>query len=109
MRDDIVDALREKRTPDGLDPEEVALLKYGQELLRTYRVSQTVFDAALAQFGVRGLTELTNLMGFYFLMALNVNALAGELPEGVDEPPLPPPIAGPLIHGGSQIGVCWIG
>lgn len=89
LRDDIVDDLREKREPADLDPEEAALVGYGQELLRTHRVSQATFDAALAQFGLRGLMELTNLMGFYSLMALNVNAFAGELPEGVSEPPLP--------------------
>ena len=84
-----MDDLREKREPADLDPEEAALVGYGQELLRTHRVSQATFDAVLAQFGLRGLMELTNLMGFYSLMALNVNAFAGELPEGVSEPPLP--------------------
>jgi len=37
-------------------------------------------DVALAQFGVKGLTELTNLMGCYALLAFNVNAFWVELP-----------------------------
>ncbi len=46
----------------------------------THRISQTIFDAALAQFGVLGLTELTNLLGCYAMLAFNVNAFGVELP-----------------------------
>jgi hypothetical protein len=42
-------------------------------------VSQSTFDAVLAQFGVRRLVDLTNLMGYYALLAFNINAVAVEL------------------------------
>ena len=45
--------------------------------------------AALAQFGVRGLTELTNLMGYYAALAFNVNAFGMETPDNPKEPALP--------------------
>ena len=48
-----------------------------------------MFDAALAHFGVLGLTELTNLMGCYSMLAFNVNAFGVELPTDSPEKPLP--------------------
>ena len=89
VRDDIVDALRDKKELPSLGPDEAALVSYGRELFRTHRVSQATFDAALAQFGVLGLTELTNLMGCYAMLAFNVNAFGVELPEQRTEEALP--------------------
>ena len=89
LRDEIVDNLRDKKVLTGLTPEEAAVVDYGREFFRTHRVSQPTFDAALAQFGVRGLTELTNLMGLYSLLAFNVNAFGVELPAERTEPDLP--------------------
>jgi 4-carboxymuconolactone decarboxylase len=65
------------------------VVNYGREFFRTHRVSQATFDAALAQFGVRGLIELTNLMGYYALLAFNVNAFGVDLPVESSEAPLP--------------------
>lgn len=70
-------------------PKFLAVVNYGQEFYRTRKVSQDTFDAALAQFGVLGLTELTNLMGCYSMLAFNVNAFGAELPEDSPEKPLP--------------------
>ena len=55
LRDDIVDNLRDRKELTGLAPEEAAVVRYGQEPLGTHKVRQATFDAALAQFGVRGL------------------------------------------------------
>ena len=85
----IVDALRDKKNLPRLEPDEAAVVAYGREFFRTHQVSQTAFDAALAQFGVLGLTELTNLMGCYAMLAFNVNAFGVELPADRTETPLP--------------------
>ena len=89
LRDDLVDALRDKAELSGLAPDEAAVIDYGREFFRTRRVSQATFDAALAQFGVLGLTELTNLMGCYAMLAFNVNAFGVGLPENRAEKELP--------------------
>ena len=73
----------------GLSPEEAVVLDYGRELFRTRRVTQAVFDAALARFGPQGLTELTSLMGYYAMLAFNINAFEVGLPEDLTEAPLP--------------------
>ena len=89
ISDSLVDGLRDKEALTGLSASESAVINYGQEFFRTHRVSQETFDAAQAQFGVRGLTELTNLMGYYALLAFNINAFDVGLPDNISEPPLP--------------------
>lgn len=89
VRDDIVDNLRDKRELTNLAPDEAVVVTYGRELLRTHHVSQLTFDTALAQLGTRGLVELTNLMGYYTLLAFNINAFGAMPPEGAGEQPLP--------------------
>lgn len=89
VRDDIVDKLRDKQELTDLAPDEAAVVHYGREFFRTHRVRQETFDAALAQFGVRGLLELTNLMGYYSLLAFNLNAFEVGIPTESTEPPLP--------------------
>ena len=89
IRDDIVDALRDKKDLPNLAADESAVVNYGQEFFRTRRVSQATFDAAKEQFGVQGLTELSTLMGCYAMLAFNVNAFGVELPDGHTEAALP--------------------
>ena len=86
---DIINALRDKKNLPRLEPDEAAVVNYGREFFRTHQVSQTAFDAALAQFGVLGLTELTNLLGCYAMLAFNVNAFGVELPVERTEEALP--------------------
>jgi 4-carboxymuconolactone decarboxylase len=88
LSDDLVNNLRDKRPLTGISAEETAVVEFGREYFRTQRVSQPTFDAASNAFGVRGLTELTSLMGYYALLAFNINAFE-MLPEAGDEAPLP--------------------
>ena len=89
VRDEVVDGLRDRSDLKGLSAAESAVVDYGREFFRTRRVSEGAFNSALAQFGVRGLTELTNLMGYYALLAFNINAFGVEPAEGGPEPILP--------------------
>ena len=89
LKDEIVDALRDRKELPHLAPDEAAVVNYGREFFRSRRVSQANFDAALSQFGVLGLTELTTLMGCYAMLAFNVNAFGVELPDRPSEEPLP--------------------
>ena len=89
VKDELIDNLRDRREPTGLTSEEAAVINYGREFFRTHRVSKPTFDSARTQFGIRGLTELTNLMGYYALLAFNINAFEVELPVESAEPVLP--------------------
>ena len=89
LSDELVANLRDEKDLPDLSAEESAVVNYGREFFRTHRVSQPTFDAALSQFGVRGLVELTNLMGYYSSLAFNINAFDVGLPADITEPPLP--------------------
>ncbi len=89
LSDELVDSLRDKRELSGLSPAESAVIEYGREFFRTHRVSEETFNSAKAQFGTRGLVELTTLMGYYACLAFNINAFEVGLPESITETPLP--------------------
>ena len=89
LADALVDSLRDKKELTGLSAAESAVIEYGREFFRTHRVSQATFDDAMAQFGTRGLVELTTLMGYYACLAFNINAFEVGLPAGITESPLP--------------------
>ncbi len=89
LSDALVDNLRDKKELTGLSEQESAVINYGREFFRTHKVAQATFDAAKAQFGVIGLVELTNLMGYYSALAFNINAFDVGLPDNLTELPLP--------------------
>ena len=89
LSDALVDAMRDKRDLPNIPDDEAAVINYGREFYRTHRVSDATFQAALQQFGAHGLTNLTNLMGYYALLAFNANCFQIDLPADRSEPTLP--------------------
>ena len=89
LRDEIVDALRDRQELSDPAADEAAVVDYGQQFFRTRSVSQDAFDAVIQHFGRNGATELTTLMGCYSMLAFNVNAFGVELPDNITEKPLP--------------------
>ena len=89
LSDALVDAMRDKRDLPNLAPDESAVINLGREFFRTHRVSDGTFQAAVDQFGVHGLTNLTNLMGYYALLAFNANTFTIDLPAERTETVLP--------------------
>ena len=87
--DDVVDALREYEDLDDLAPDEEAVINYARSILRSHFASRGTYQAALEQFGARGLIELTMLIGNYASLALAVNAFDTDLLPDRTEPLLP--------------------
>lgn len=87
--DDLVDGLREYDDLDGLAPDEEAVVNYARAILRTHYASRGAYQAALEQFGVQGLIELTMLVGNYASLAMLVNAFDTDLLPERTEPLLP--------------------
>ena len=86
ISDEFVDALRDKTPLPKLPDDEQIVVDYATELFNTNRVSQGTFQAALDHFGAQLLTELTTMMGYYSLLALNVNAFEVGVPTGGEKP-----------------------
>jgi 4-carboxymuconolactone decarboxylase len=89
VRDAVVDAIRERRPLEGLDPDERAAVDFTRELLQNRKVSGPTFDAATARFGQRGTMALTNLIACYAVLAYNMNAYELVAPAHATEKPLP--------------------
>ena len=89
VRGDVIDAIRERRPPTGLTPEEQVAVDFTRELLQSRRVGKATFDAATAKFGQRGVMTLTNLVATYAVLAYNMNTYELEAPAHPTEPGLP--------------------
>lgn len=89
VRGDVIDALRERRAPTGLSPQEQAAFDYTRELLQHRKVGRATFEAATARFGQRGVMALTNLIACYAVLAYNMNAYELEAPAHATEKGLP--------------------
>ena len=90
VRGDVVDDIRERRTPTNLDPEEQTVVDFTRELLQNRKVSRPTFDAATARFGQRGTMTLTNLIACYAVLAYNMNTYELEAPAHPTEKALTP-------------------
>jgi len=90
VRADVVDSIRERRSPANLDPDEQAVVDFTRELLRDRKVSRASFEAATARFGQRGTMTLTNLIACYAVLAYNMNTYELDAPAHPTEKALTP-------------------
>ncbi|MFJ8107908.1 carboxymuconolactone decarboxylase family protein [Streptomyces sp. NPDC096132] len=75
-----LDTLREGGLPELADPAERTALRATAALTRTGALSDREYDDTVAAWGERGLFELTTLVGYYSLLALQLRVFAGERP-----------------------------
>jgi 4-carboxymuconolactone decarboxylase len=87
VREEAIAAVREKRDPAALLPEEAAIVTYVQQLFRKNRVDQAVFDALIERYGTQWLIDMTAVVGYYAMLGGVVNAF--ELPAPADGDQLP--------------------
>ena len=86
----IIDALLAQATPAGLTDDELAVVRFAQELNRLKSVTDATYANALARLGECTVMELTALVGYYTMVAMTLNAHEIPLPEGVQAAfPLP--------------------
>lgn len=79
---DIVDAIRERRTPNFAKEDERLVYDITLELFSTHRLSDGTFSRGMAQFGEQQLVELVSGAGFYSMVAMTLNAFDVEVPDG---------------------------
>ncbi len=87
--DGLVDSLRDKKELSAMAPDEEAVVNLGREFFRTHKVSRGAFQAALEQFGQRGVVELILTMGNYTLLSFAINTFDTDLPPNRSEALLP--------------------
>ena len=82
MPEESIDAVRDRKAPEGLSAGEAQIFIYVQHLLRSHRVNEDSFQAMLNRFGVEGLVELTATVGYYSMLACTLNAFEVEPAPG---------------------------
>ncbi|MDH6513955.1 4-carboxymuconolactone decarboxylase [Streptomyces sp. SAI-135] len=87
LTDSELEALRAGELPALSDPAERAALRATLSLARTGLLDDREYYHAVAEWGERGLFELTALVGYYALLALQLRVFAGEGPEDRCDPP----------------------
>ena len=85
VREEAIMAIRDKKAPEGLTTEEAVIVNYVQEIMRTNRVSEPTFKAAMDMLGVQKVTDLTVAIGYYGMIGMALNAF-----EVMPETPLLP-------------------
>jgi 4-carboxymuconolactone decarboxylase len=87
----ILEAIREARPPSFADPLEALVYDFTRSLQQDGSVPDALYEAARQAFGVKGVVELTALIGYYTMVSMTLNAHQIPLPDGAPEPLTPPP------------------
>ena len=86
----VLDSIRAGRVPEFTDPQEALVYDFTRELQLGGRVSDATYAAAREAFGVKGVVELTALIGYYTMVSMTLNAHGVPMPDGEPEPLQPP-------------------
>lgn len=86
LSETVAEAIRNGRRPKFDKPDEEALYDYCTELHERKFVSDATHQRVVEHFGIRGMIELTGLIGYYTTVAMLLNSQEYPLPDGVSAP-----------------------
>jgi 4-carboxymuconolactone decarboxylase len=84
-----IDAIAERRAPQGLDISQQAVHDFATELLDTRQVSEATYACALACFGEQGVVDLVGSLGYYSFLAMLMNVAGTPVPPEASADMLP--------------------
>lgn len=84
VRAEAIAAIRDRRAPAGLVPDEAEIVAYVTQLLGAHRVDEATFGPLRARFGTQALVELTTTAGYYSMIACTLNAFDVQPDPGAD-------------------------
>jgi 4-carboxymuconolactone decarboxylase len=82
LPDDVIAAIRERRTPRFSKPDEQLIYDVISELLETKAVSSATYQRALDALGLELVIELIAVAGFYTMVAMTLNTFEVATPDG---------------------------
>jgi 4-carboxymuconolactone decarboxylase len=86
----VIDVIKYRKSTDGLDPTDAAVITLGRELWHDHNVKSETFAKLKAAFGPHKVVDLVLLMGNYAQTAALLTAMDMQLREG-QKPLLPIP------------------
>ena len=88
MREEAIEAIRNREDVSGLEPDERDIATFVRQLLRTNKVEQSVFDALVSRHSERWVVELAATVGQYqYISAIN-NTFEVEPAADADQLPV---------------------
>jgi len=82
MKPEIIDAIRDRRTPEFDDPKGKMIYDVAKSLHEGHSVEKGLYDEAVKLLGERGVVEVIGLCGYYTLVSMTLNTFEFDLPEG---------------------------
>ena len=76
------------KQPEKMKEDEALLYNYATEMYRDKAVSDATFNAAVKQFGEKGLIDLVATMGYYDMVAMTLITAKAVVPKEDDVPQL---------------------
>lgn len=86
LKDGIMAALKAKRRPEGMQPDETMVYDFCSELLATKAVSDATFARAKSVLGEQQVIDLTTTTGTYVTIAMILSVAEATVPEGAELP-----------------------
>jgi 4-carboxymuconolactone decarboxylase len=88
IRKEIADDIAAGRRPTGMSPDEETVFDFTSELLRNKQVSDATFERAKSRLGMKGVVDMTGIVGYYTFLAMQLNV--AQYPAATDGKKLPP-------------------
>jgi 4-carboxymuconolactone decarboxylase len=82
MEPKIVDAIRDRRTPQFDDPKAQMIYDVAKSLHEAHGLTKALYDEAVNVLSLRGLVEIIGLCGYYTMVSFTLNTFEFDLPEG---------------------------
>lgn len=73
ISEEIVEAIRDGRRPVKMNEDEIMVYNFATELLQNKRVSDLSYQAVEKRWGKKGAIDLTGIVGYYSLLAMQLN------------------------------------
>jgi len=80
VRKEVTDAIADGRRPVGMSEDEEMVYDFCTELQHNKRVSDTTFNRVEKRFGKKGAVDLTGIVAYYTLLAMQLNVAQYQLP-----------------------------
>lgn len=80
IKKEIADAIADGRRPVGLSDDEEMVYDFCTELQHNKRVSDVTFNRVEKRFGKKGTVDLTGIVAYYTLLAMELNVAQYQLP-----------------------------
>ncbi|MEL0106588.1 MAG: carboxymuconolactone decarboxylase family protein [Rhodospirillaceae bacterium] len=81
---EIIDAIKEIKRPDFKRSDDEALFDFCVSLILDHEVPDEAYDAAVKEFGERGVMEIIGVIGYYCITSMTLKAFRVPMQEGVE-------------------------